>query len=80
MAGLGTSVLDAYSWADWTVGVSVAIGIYLVTYYGALFTWYKGIPRAQQGKVYSTGIGGFVLVFLFTWMLIFTLQTVGYPL
>jgi hypothetical protein len=65
---------------DWTVGVSVAIAVYLVTYYGALFTWYKGLPRQQQGKVYTTGIGGFVMVFLFTWMLLFTLQTVGYSL
>jgi hypothetical protein len=78
VAGLGTAALDGYPWADWSIGVSVGIGVYLITYYGALFSWYRGIPRKQQGKVYSTGIGGFALVFLFTWMLIFTLQTVGF--
>ena len=54
------------------------MAVYLVTFYLARFTWYKGSSREVQGKVYTTGIGGFVLVFLFTWMLFFTLQTVGY--
>ena len=80
VAGLATAGLQAAFNTDWTIGVSLAIGVYLITYYGALFSWYRGIPRAQQGKVYSTGIGGFALVFLFTWMLLFTLQTVGFPL
>jgi hypothetical protein len=80
VAGVATVALSAFVGTDWTVGVSVAIGVYLVSYYGALFTWYKGLPRQQQGKVYTTGIGGFVMVFLFTWMLLFTLQTVGYSL
>ena len=64
----------------WTIGVSIGIGAFLVTYYVALFTWYRGIPREQQGKVYTTGIGGFTMVFLFTWMLLFTLRVLGFPL
>ena len=63
---------------DWLTGVSIGMAVYLVTFYLARFTWYKGSSREVQGKVYTTGIGGFVLVFLFTWMLFFTLQTVGY--
>ncbi len=63
---------------DYYSGVSIGIAIYLGSYYLARFTWYRGVGREGQGKVYTTGIGGFVLVFLFTWMLFFTLQTVGY--
>lgn len=56
----------------------MGIGIYLASYYVALFTWYRGLDKQGQGKVYTTGVGSFVLVFLFTWMLFFTLQTAGY--
>lgn len=79
-AGVATEGLEATFGTDWTIGVSIAIGVYLVTYYAALFTWYRGLPRAQQGKVYSTGVGGYALVFLFTWMLLFTMRMAGLPL
>ncbi len=61
-------------------GVSLGIIMYLVSYYVPLLTWYKGQPRQVQGKVYTTGIGTFVLVFLFCYILLFTVQTSGYPL
>lgn len=78
IAGVITQLLQSSVGTDWSIGVSIGIGVYLLTYYGALFTWYRGMPREMQGKVYSTGVGGFVLVFLFTWMLFFTLQVAGY--
>ncbi|MDE1852920.1 MAG: hypothetical protein KGI38_04125 [Thaumarchaeota archaeon] len=71
----GTQLL--YGGFDWSIGVSIGIGVYLVSYYAAWFTWYRGLPKEQQGKIYTTGIGGFAMVFLFTWMLFFTLQSVG---
>ncbi|MDG6909521.1 MAG: hypothetical protein JRN57_01335 [Nitrososphaerota archaeon] len=80
IAGVATEGLEVAFGTDWSVGVSIAIGMYLVTYYGALFTWYRGLPKQQQGKVYTTGVGGFALVFLFTWMLLFTMRTAGLPL
>jgi hypothetical protein len=80
LAGALTEALQASVGSDWSIGVTIGIGVYLLTYYAALFSWYRGIPREQQGKVYSTGIGGFVMAFLFTWILLFTLQTAGYSL
>ena len=64
---------------DPATGISIGILLYLVSYYVARFTWYRGLGREGQGKVYTTGIGGFIFVFLFTWLLFFTLQIVGYP-
>ena len=78
LAGILTQVLQGAAGTDWTIGVTVGIGMYLLTYYAAQFTWYRGVPREQQGKVYSTGVGGYVMTFLFTWMLLFTLQAAGY--
>lgn len=80
VAGIATHFLQISLGADWLTGISLGIGIYLVTYYAAWFAWYRGIPRVQQGKIYTTGIGGFAMVFLFTWMLLFTLQTAGFQL
>lgn len=73
----GISASGAVVSSDWTTGVSVGIAIYLVTYYLARFTWYKNADRSGQGKVYTTGIGSFVILFLFTWMILFTLQAAG---
>jgi len=77
LGGLGAATLVGI---DFTSGISIGIAMYLVSYYVARFTWYKGSPREVQGKIYTTGIGGFVMVFLFTWILFFTVQTVGYSL
>ncbi len=77
VAGMLAEVLTG---TDWTSGVSIGILFYLISYYVARFTWYKGLGREGQGKVYSTGIGGFIMIFLFAWMLFFTLQVAGYSL
>jgi hypothetical protein len=63
---------------DYTTGLTIGIAVYLASYYVARFTWYKGLDNKSQGKVYTTGIGGFVMVFLFTWILLYTLQVAGY--
>lgn len=78
VAGVLTQVLQETAGTDWTIGLTIGIGMYLLTYYVALFTWYRGISREQQGKVYTTGVGGYVITFLFTWMLLFTLQIAGF--
>jgi hypothetical protein len=77
LAGFAAEVLVG---TDYVSGISVGIMFYLVSYYFARFTWYRGLSREGQGKIYTTGIGGFVMIFLFTWILFFTLQTVGYSL
>ncbi len=65
--------------ADPSTGISLGILLYLVSYYLVRFSWYRGLAREGQGKVYTTGVGSYILVFLFTWMFLFTVQTVGYP-
>jgi hypothetical protein len=64
--------------ADYTTGLTIGIAVYLASYYVARFTWYRALDNKSQGKVYTTGIGGFVMVFLFTWILLYTLTVAGY--
>ncbi len=80
VAGVGTQLLNQSYDFGWSFGISIGIGVYLISYYLAFYGWYRGMPREQQGKIYTTGVGGFVMVFLFAWMLCFTLQISGYPL
>lgn len=58
---------------DYVDGILVGVIFYLLSYYIARYAWFKQLPRENLTKIYSTGIGSFVLAFLFTWILLFTL-------
>ncbi|MDV3277348.1 MAG: hypothetical protein LYZ69_02635 [Nitrososphaerales archaeon] len=53
-------------------GVLVGIVVYLLTYYLARYVWYRKIDSQFFSKLYTTGIGGYIMLFLFTWILLFT--------
>jgi hypothetical protein len=61
---------------DYFNGISLAILVYLISYYFARFVWYKGVGRQFQGKIYTTGLLPFAGFFLFTWILLFTMASV----
>ena len=61
---------------DYLNGLLVGVIFYLASYYLARYLWFRDLDRADVGKIYSTGIGGFILVFLFTWILVYTLANV----
>ena len=73
VAGVLASIVPS---ADYTNGVALGILVYLISFYYARYIWYKGVDRQYQGKIYTMGLGGFVGLFLFTWILIFTLSSV----
>jgi hypothetical protein len=80
LAALAGFLVEVIVGTDYVSGISIGILFYLISYYLARFAWYRGLGREVQGKVYSTGVGGFIMIFLFTWILFFTLQTAGYSL
>jgi hypothetical protein len=55
-----------------TNGILVAIIIYLATYYFARYAWYRKLSPEYISKLYTTGVGGFIMLFLFSWILLFT--------
>jgi hypothetical protein len=59
--------------SDYASGLLVGVIFYLASYYVARYLWFKKLARESLGKIYSTGIGGYVLTFLFTWILLSTL-------
>jgi len=58
---------------DYVNGLLVGVIFYLASYYVARYLWFREQGRENLGKIYSTGVGGYVLTFLFTWILLFTL-------
>ena len=58
---------------DYVNGLLIGVIFYLASYYLARYLWFKEQARDNLGKIYSTGVGGYVLTFLFTWILLFTL-------
>jgi hypothetical protein len=59
---------------DYIDGILVGVIFYLASYYLARYLWFKELGRDQLGKIYSTGIGGYAMTFLFTWILLFTIM------
>ncbi len=59
--------------ADYANAISVAILIYLASYYVARYLWFKKVAPSEASKIYTTGLFGFVMLFIFSWILLFTL-------
>jgi len=55
-------------------GVVIAIGFYLISFYLARYGLYRKAGKESLSKFYTTGIGAYVMLFLFTWVLLFTLR------
>lgn len=75
-AGLGavTGVLAQFIFGgDYYNGVVLGLLVYLLTYYFARYVWGKNVTRQEMAKLYTSGIGTFVMLYLFFWFLLFTL-------
>ena len=72
LAGAGANYVFG---ADYANGALVGIILYLASYYLARYFWFKDLSRESLGKIYSTGIGGYVFLFIFTWILLFTVAS-----
>lgn len=75
-AGLGavTGVLAQFIFGgDYYNGVVLGLLVYLLSYYFARFVWGKKVTKQEMAKLYTSGIGTFVMLYLFFWLLLFTL-------
>jgi hypothetical protein len=58
---------------DYSTGILLGLFIFLASYYFLKVTVGKRFGKDQQGKIYTTGLGSFVLLYIFSWVLLFTL-------
>jgi hypothetical protein len=50
-------------------GIYIAIVIYFVSYYFAKYTILKGIAPKDKNRLFTQGIGTYIMMFIFTWIL-----------
>lgn len=58
---------------DYSTGILLALFIFLGSYYLIKMTIGKKFPKEQQGKVYTAGVGSYALLYIFSWVLLYTL-------
>jgi hypothetical protein len=58
---------------------AISLGIlgFLVSYYLARLLWFRKLDQQTTSKVFTTGWGVYTMLFVFTWLLLFTLSLVG---
>jgi hypothetical protein len=59
--------------ADFVDGALLGVLVYLGSFYLFRFKWGKVVGKEKVGKLYTTGVGAYVMIFLFFWILLFTL-------
>jgi hypothetical protein len=58
---------------DYSTGILLGLFVYLATFYVLKWTVGKNFEKDQQRKIYTTGVGSYALLFIFSWVLLFTL-------
>ena len=58
---------------DYSTGILIGLFLFLGSYYLLKNTIGKKFPKEEQRKIYTTGVGSFALLFVFSWVLLFTL-------
>jgi len=58
---------------DYSTGILLGLFLFLGSYYFLKWTIGKKFPKDEQRKIYTTGVGSFALLFVFSWVLLFTL-------
>ncbi len=53
-------------------GIYVGLLIYIASYYFAKNSWVKGINPKDKNKLITQGIGSYIMMFLFAWILFST--------
>ena len=63
------TTFNSNSYAD----VYIAVFVYVASYYFAKYSMKIPLPYKDRNKLITQGIGGFIMLFLFTWILYNTL-------
>ena len=58
---------------DYSTGILIGLFLFLGSYYLIKLTIGKKFPKADQGKIYMTGLGSYALLFVFFWVFLYTL-------
>lgn len=78
LTGLLLGLLSAFAGLSGSNGIFLGMLMYILSYYLARFTVSAQIPPKEARKLVTTGLGSFVMLVLFIWILVNTLFTTGF--
>ena len=58
---------------DYSTGILLGLFLYIATFYLLRWSVGRSFDKTQQRKLYTTGVGSFLMLFVFSWVLLFTL-------
>jgi hypothetical protein len=58
---------------DYSTGILLGLFLYIATFYLLRWSVGKGFDKDMQRKLYTTGVGSYLMLFVFSWVLLFTL-------
>jgi hypothetical protein len=73
LAALTGLVVDYLFGKDYTSGLLLGAIVFMGSYYLVRLIWGKKIKPEQSSKLITTAIGTYIMIFLFVWILCFTL-------
>ena len=76
MGVLGGAIAEQIPYMYYSDGIAVGILVYLVSFYIARYGMFRKIDKQQVGKLYTTGLGVYIGLFVLSWILLFTLSAV----
>ena len=50
-------------------GIYIAVIVYVGSFYFAKYSWVKGINPKDKNKLFTQGIGSYIIMFLFAWIM-----------
>lgn len=77
-AGFGSGLLGFLGPSEQVVnGILLAIGIYLASYYFARYGIRLSVQPQEKSKLATAGLGSYIMLFLFSWILYNTYLVTG---
>ncbi len=58
---------------DYSTGILLGLFLFIVSYYFLKATMGKRFEKEEQRKIYTTGAGTMLMLFIFSWVLLFTM-------
>ena len=78
LTGFLLGLLTAFVVINGENGAFIGILMYIVTYYLARFMVSSQISQKEARKLVTTGLGSYIMLVLFVWILVNTLFTTGF--
>ena len=73
MGALGGTLAELLFGYDYSNGILIALILFLGSYYASRYLWGKSFTKQQMTKLYTVGMFPFIMLFIFFWILLFTL-------